>query len=60
MRVSVSLGRLGLLHIKIKAMGNSSDELTKILAADTARWAEAAEAGNIRIEQQRWFQNAGA
>jgi tripartite-type tricarboxylate transporter receptor subunit TctC len=35
----------------IEAIGNSSDEFTKILAADIARWAEVAKAANIRIEQ---------
>ena len=35
----------------IEAIGNSSDEFSKILAADLARWAEVARASNIRIEQ---------
>ena len=35
----------------IEAIGNSSDEFARILAADIARWGEVAKAGNIRIEQ---------
>jgi tripartite-type tricarboxylate transporter receptor subunit TctC len=35
----------------IEATGNSSDEFTKILAADLARWSEVARASNIKIEQ---------
>jgi tripartite-type tricarboxylate transporter receptor subunit TctC len=35
----------------ILAVGNSSEEFSKILATDIARWAEVAKAGNIRIEQ---------
>jgi tripartite-type tricarboxylate transporter receptor subunit TctC len=35
----------------IEAIGNSSDEFTKILAADLARWSEVARASNIKIEQ---------
>jgi tripartite-type tricarboxylate transporter receptor subunit TctC len=35
----------------IEAIGNSSDEFAKILAADLARWAEVARASNIRIAQ---------
>jgi tripartite-type tricarboxylate transporter receptor subunit TctC len=35
----------------IEAIGNSSDEFTKILAADIARWGAVAKAANIRIEQ---------
>jgi tripartite-type tricarboxylate transporter receptor subunit TctC len=34
----------------IEAIGNSSDEFTKILAADIARWGAVAKAANIRIE----------
>jgi tripartite-type tricarboxylate transporter receptor subunit TctC len=35
----------------IEAIGNSSDEFAKILAADLARWSEVAKASNIKIEQ---------
>jgi tripartite-type tricarboxylate transporter receptor subunit TctC len=35
----------------IEAIGNSSDEFTRILAADLARWSEVARASNIKIEQ---------
>jgi len=35
----------------IEAVGNSSEEFTKILAADIARWGEVARASNIKIEQ---------
>jgi tripartite-type tricarboxylate transporter receptor subunit TctC len=35
----------------IEAIGNSSEEFARILAADIARWGEVAKAGNIRIEQ---------
>jgi tripartite-type tricarboxylate transporter receptor subunit TctC len=35
----------------IEAVGNSSEEFTKILAADLARWSEVAKASNIKIEQ---------
>jgi tripartite-type tricarboxylate transporter receptor subunit TctC len=35
----------------ILSVGNSSEEFTRILASDTARWAEVAKAGNIKIEQ---------
>jgi len=35
----------------IDAIGNSSEEFTKILAADIARWGEVARAANIKIEQ---------
>ncbi len=43
------IARLKLLGID--TVGNSSNEFAKILAADLARWAEVAKAGNIRIEQ---------
>ena len=43
------IARLRLLGID--TVGNSSNEFAKILAADLARWAEVARAGNIRIEQ---------
>jgi tripartite-type tricarboxylate transporter receptor subunit TctC len=35
----------------IDAVGNSSEEFSRILAADIARWAEVARTANIRIEQ---------
>lgn len=35
----------------IEAVGNSTEEFTRILAADIARWTDVAKAGNIRIEQ---------
>jgi tripartite-type tricarboxylate transporter receptor subunit TctC len=35
----------------IDSIGNSSQEFTKILAADIARWGEVARAANIKIEQ---------
>ena len=35
----------------IDTVGNSSEEFSKILAADIARWGEVAKAANIRIEQ---------
>ena len=35
----------------IDAVGNSSEEFAKILAADIARWGEVAKAANIKIEQ---------
>jgi tripartite-type tricarboxylate transporter receptor subunit TctC len=35
----------------ILSVGNSSEEFTRVLAADIARWAEVAKAGNIKIEQ---------
>src|SRR5207237_67530 len=35
----------------IEAIGSSSEEFTKTLASDIARWAEVARAANIRIEQ---------
>ena len=35
----------------IDTVGNSSEEFSKILAADIARWGAVAKAGNIRIEQ---------
>src|SRR6202011_1763337 len=34
----------------IESVGNSSDEFTKVLAADLARWGEVARTANIRIE----------
>jgi tripartite-type tricarboxylate transporter receptor subunit TctC len=35
----------------IEAIGNSSEEFTRILAADLARWSEVAKSSNIKIEQ---------
>jgi tripartite-type tricarboxylate transporter receptor subunit TctC len=35
----------------IGSIGSSSEEFTKILAADIARWGEVARAANIKIEQ---------
>ena len=43
------IARLKLLGIE--SVGNSSDEFSRIIAADIARWADVAKAGNIRIEQ---------
>ena len=41
-------------HLKplgINSVGNSSEEFSKILAADIARWTAVAKAANIKIEQ---------
>jgi tripartite-type tricarboxylate transporter receptor subunit TctC len=35
----------------VNTVGNSSEEFTRILAADIIRWGEVARAGNIKIEQ---------
>jgi tripartite-type tricarboxylate transporter receptor subunit TctC len=35
----------------VEAIGNSSEEFTRIMAADIIRWGEVARAGNIKIEQ---------
>ena len=35
----------------IVSVGSSSEEFTRILASDIARWTEVAKAGNIRMEQ---------
>jgi tripartite-type tricarboxylate transporter receptor subunit TctC len=35
----------------VQTIGNSSEEFTRILAADIIRWGAVAKAGNIRIEQ---------
>jgi tripartite-type tricarboxylate transporter receptor subunit TctC len=43
------IARLKLLGID--SIGSSSEEFTKILAADIARWGEVARAANIKIEQ---------
>jgi hypothetical protein len=33
------------------SLHNSSEEFTRILASDIARWTEVAKAGNIKMEQ---------
>jgi tripartite-type tricarboxylate transporter receptor subunit TctC len=35
----------------VQTIGNSSEEFTRILAADIIRWGAVAKAGNIKIEQ---------
>jgi tripartite-type tricarboxylate transporter receptor subunit TctC len=35
----------------IESVGNTSEEFSKILASDIARWNEVAKAGNIKMEQ---------
>jgi tripartite-type tricarboxylate transporter receptor subunit TctC len=35
----------------VQTIGNSSDEFSRIMAADLIRWGEVAKAGNIKIEQ---------
>jgi tripartite-type tricarboxylate transporter receptor subunit TctC len=35
----------------IESVGNSSEEFSRVLASDIARWGEVAKAANIRIEQ---------
>jgi tripartite-type tricarboxylate transporter receptor subunit TctC len=35
----------------VDTVGSSSEEFTRILAADIIRWGEVAKAGNIKIEQ---------
>ena len=35
----------------IDSVGNSSEEFSKILASDIARWTAVAKAANIKIEQ---------
>jgi tripartite-type tricarboxylate transporter receptor subunit TctC len=35
----------------VQTVGNSSEEFTRIMAADIIRWGEVAKAGHIRIEQ---------
>ena len=40
-----------LKRIGIEAVGNSTDDFTKILAADIVRWGEVAKSANIKIEQ---------
>src|SRR5262245_20815970 len=39
-----------LKQLGIEAVGNSTDEFTKILAADIVRWGEVAKSANIKIE----------
>jgi tripartite-type tricarboxylate transporter receptor subunit TctC len=43
------IARLKLLGIE--SVGNSSEEFSRILASDIARWGEVARAANIRMEQ---------
>jgi tripartite-type tricarboxylate transporter receptor subunit TctC len=43
------ISRLKLLGIE--SVGNSSEEFSRIIAADIARWGEVAKAGDIRIAQ---------
>lgn len=40
-----------LKRIGIEAVGNSTDDFSKILAADIVRWGEVAKSANIKIEQ---------
>ena len=40
-----------LKQIGIEAMGSSSDDFAKVLAADIARWSAVARAANIKMEQ---------
>ncbi|HEX2364992.1 MAG TPA: tripartite tricarboxylate transporter substrate binding protein [Bradyrhizobium sp.] len=40
-----------LKQIGIEAVGNSTEEFTRILAADIVRWGEVAKSANIKIEQ---------
>jgi tripartite-type tricarboxylate transporter receptor subunit TctC len=35
----------------VRTVGNSTEEFTRILAADIIRWGDVAKAGNIKIEQ---------
>lgn len=48
-RIPDVVERLKLLTIN--SVGNSSDEFSRIIASDIARWTEVARAGNIKIEQ---------
>ena len=43
------VSRLKLLNID--SVGNSSEEFSRIIAADLERWREVARAGNIKIAQ---------
>ena len=40
-----------LKQLGIESVGNSSEEFTRILAADIARWTAVAKAADIKIEQ---------
>ncbi len=48
-RIPDVVERLNLLTIN--SVGNSSEEFSRIIASDIARWTEVARAGNIKIEQ---------
>jgi tripartite-type tricarboxylate transporter receptor subunit TctC len=48
-RIPDVISRLKLLNID--SVGNSSEEFSRIIASDIARWTEVARAGNIKIEQ---------
>lgn len=48
-RIPDVVERLRLLTIN--SIGSSSDEFSRMIAADLERWAEVARAGNIRMEQ---------
>jgi tripartite-type tricarboxylate transporter receptor subunit TctC len=48
-RIPDVVERLKLLTIN--AIGSSSDEFSRVIASDIARWTEVARAGNIKIEQ---------
>ena len=48
-RIPDVVERLKLLTIT--SVGNSSEEFSRIIASDIARWTEVARAGNIKIEQ---------
>jgi tripartite-type tricarboxylate transporter receptor subunit TctC len=37
--------------IGVEAVGTSTDEFTKIVQSDIARWGEVAKSANIKIEQ---------
>lgn len=37
--------------LSIEAVGNTSDEFTRVITSDLERWAEVARAGNIRLSQ---------
>jgi tripartite-type tricarboxylate transporter receptor subunit TctC len=58
-RLEAEFMRIAKLHdviarlkpLGIDTVGNSSEEFSKILAADIVRWGEVAKAANIRIEQ---------
>jgi tripartite-type tricarboxylate transporter receptor subunit TctC len=48
-RIPDVVSRLKLLNID--SVGNSSEEFSKIIAADLERWVAVARAGNIKMEQ---------